>query len=234
MRQQKGKSFSGQPTEYHRNLNWIQSGNGRRGSGWHTMHEDQSCAILIHSVPRGWGKLNLNNFVSTADRIEFPKMVKKQARQSTEKAGITTMDQVSAGGVAFRWQGSEPEMAIVSVKPKMRWQLPKGIVDPGETPEITAVREVIEEAGVETDLIALIETIEYWYQATRSGKPVRYHKFVHFYLLRYRSGDVSDHDHEIEEARWVTLEEPIGMLAFESERGVVEKAREMILAMRGK
>ena len=67
-------------------------------------------------------------------------MVKKQANQSTEKAKTTKMDQVSAGGVAFRWQGSEPQMAIVSVKPSRRWQLPKGIVDPGETPEMTAVR----------------------------------------------------------------------------------------------
>jgi len=67
-------------------------------------------------------------------------MVKKQANRSTEKAEITTMEQVSVGGVAFRWQGSEPEMVIVSVKPSRRWQLPKGIVDPGETPEMTAVR----------------------------------------------------------------------------------------------
>ena len=158
-------------------------------------------------------------------------MAKKQVKQSTEKAEMMTMDQVSAGGVAFRWRDSEPETAIVSVKPKMRWQLPKGIVDPGETPEITAVREVREEAGVETDLIALIETIEYWYRAIKSGKPVRYHKFVHFYLLQYRSGDVSDHDHEVAEARWVNFDEAIEMLAFESERRVLAKAREMILAM---
>ena len=158
-------------------------------------------------------------------------MVKKQAKQSTEKAEMMTMDQVSAGGVAFRWRDSEPEMAIVSVKPKMRWQLPKGIVDPGETPEVTAVREVREEAGIETDLLALIETIEYWYRAVKYGKPVRYHKFVHFYLLEYRSGDVSDHDHEVEEARWVGFDKAIEILAFESERRVVEEAREMIAAM---
>ncbi|MGZ9224757.1 MAG: NUDIX domain-containing protein [Anaerolineales bacterium] len=150
-------------------------------------------------------------------------MVKKQARRSTEKAEIMTMDQVSAGGVAFRWRGSEPEMAIVSVKPKLRWQLPKGIVDPGESPGMTAVREVREEAGIETDLLALIETIEYWYRAVKYGRPVRYHKFVHLHLLQYRSGDVSDHDHEIEEA--------IEILAFEGERGVVKKAREMIATM---
>jgi 8-oxo-dGTP pyrophosphatase MutT (NUDIX family) len=122
-------------------------------------------------------------------------------------------------------------MAIISVKPSLRWQLPKGIVDPGESPETTAVREVREEAGVETELISLIETIEYWYRAVRYGKPVRYHKFVHFYLLRYRSGNVSDHDDEVAEARWVSFDEAMEMLAFESERGVVKKALEMILAM---
>jgi len=54
---------------------------------------------------------------------------------------------------------------------------------------------------------------------------------VHFYLLSYRDGDVSDHDHEVEEARWVGLNDAIKMLAFKSEREVVEKAREMIIAM---
>jgi NUDIX domain-containing protein len=77
----------------------------------------------------------------------------------------------------------------------------------------------------------LIETIEYWYRAVKYGKQVRYHKFVHFYLLQYHSGDVSDHDHEIAEARWVSFDKSIEMLAFESERRVVEEAREMIAAM---
>ena len=160
-------------------------------------------------------------------------MVKKQASQSTSTstAKVETLDQVSAGGVAFRWQDSLPELAIVSMKPKLRWQLPKGIVDPGEAPQITAVREVREEAGIETDLISSIETIEYWYRSTKYGKPVRFHKFVHFYLLEYRRGDVSDHDHEVEEARWVSFEEAINMLAFKSEREVVEQAREMLEAL---
>lgn len=145
-----------------------------------------------------------------------------------EKPQTVTKDQVSAGGVAFRRVKSGLEVAIVSVKPSLRWQLPKGIVDPGETPEITAVREVREEAGVETELIELIETVEYWYQRVQYGKRIRYHKFVHFYLLQYLSGDVKDHDHEIAESRWVSFEEAIKMLAFKSERGVVEKAHEMI------
>lgn len=148
------------------------------------------------------------------------------------KGKVETLDQISAGGVAFRWKDSEPEMVIVSVKPKLRWQLPKGIVDPGESPEMTAVREVKEEGGVETERLALIETIEYWYRSVKNGKPVRFHKFVHFYLLEYKGGDVLNHDHEVEESRWVSFEEAVEMLAFKSECEVVEKAREMIVAKR--
>jgi 8-oxo-dGTP pyrophosphatase MutT (NUDIX family) len=158
-------------------------------------------------------------------------MPKKQDNQSTSQAKVTTMDQISSGGVAFRGTGPEPEIAIVSVKPKLRWQLPKGIVDPGESPQMTAVREVREEAGIETELIRLVETIEYWYRSVKYGKPVRYHKFVHFYLLEYKSGDVADHDHEVEESRWVSIDEALGMLEFKGERDVVEKAREIIKEM---
>jgi len=144
---------------------------------------------------------------------------------------IVTKDQVSAGGVAFRRVGSSLELAIVSVKPSLRWQLPKGIVDPGETFEVTAVREVREEAGIETDALRLIETVQYWYQRVQYGKRIRYHKYVHFYLLQYRAGDVQNHDHEIAESRWVSFDEAIETLEFKSERGVVEKAREMIESM---
>ncbi len=159
-------------------------------------------------------------------------MPKKQDNIPAAKGKVETLDQISAGGVAFRWKDSEPEMVIVSVKPKLRWQLPKGIVDPGESPEVTAVREVKEEGGVETERLALIETIEYWYRSTKNGKPVRFHKFVHFYLLEYKSGDVLNHDEEVEESRWVSFDEAVEMLAFKSECEVVEKAREMIVAKR--
>lgn len=157
-------------------------------------------------------------------------MPKKQDDQIKDKAKVITMDQISAGGVPFRRTGSGVQVAIVSVKPSLRWQLPKGIVDPGETPEVTAVREVREEAGVETELMGLLETIEYWYQRVQYGKRIRYHKFVHFYLLEYRSGNVEDHDHEIGESRWVSFDEAMEMLAFKSERNVMEKARQKIEA----
>lgn len=156
-------------------------------------------------------------------------MPKKQESQTAEKKRVETRDQVSAGGVAFRHIDTRIQIAIVSVKPNLRWQLPKGIVDPGETFEVTAVREVREEAGIETEPMELLETVQYWYQHIQDGRHIRYHKYVHFYLLEYRSGDVAHHDHEVAESRWVSFDEALEMLAFKSERDVVEKARERIL-----
>ena len=145
------------------------------------------------------------------------------------KTKIHTEEQISAGGVAFRWNKTEAQIAIVLIMPGERWQLPKGIVDRRESLEAAAAREVLEEAGIETELLASIDTIEYWYVGERRGKRIRYHKFVHFFLLSYLGGDVSNHDDEVAEARWVTFDEAIAMLAFKSERIVVEKARQMIV-----
>lgn len=143
---------------------------------------------------------------------------------------LPVVKQVSAGGVVYRIAGtSGPEVALVKVGPKGRWQLPKGIVDDGEAPEETAIREVREEAGVDARLVAPIEVIEYWYVGNdRGGDRVRFHKFVHFFLLEYLEGDVADHDFEVEEARWIALEDAADKLAFESERKTMRRAIELI------
>src|SRR5687768_13610470 len=86
------------------------------------------------------------------------------------------------------------------------------------------------EAGVDTKVIAHIETIEYWFAGLERGIRVRFHKHVHFYLLEYVSGDTRDHDAEVNEARWVPMDEAVGQLAFEGERRVVEKAKDMLKA----
>lgn len=117
---------------------------------------------------------------------------------------------------------------IVSVGEQNRWQLPKGLIDKGETSEEAALREVREEASIETRMIDLIDKVEYWYYSKRRGKPIRFHKFVYFYLLEYRSGDTEDHDTEVNEARWVKIDAAPSMLAFKGEKNVVESAKQMI------
>lgn len=141
---------------------------------------------------------------------------------------MATLDQVSAGGVAFRRAAEGYEVAIVSVGSPARWQLPKGIVDPGETPEVAALREVREEAGIEATVVAPLKTVEYWYVGHRGKDRVRFHKFVHFFLMEYQSGQLDDHDHEVNEARWVTLAEAQEMLAFKGERQAVEEAASLL------
>jgi 8-oxo-dGTP pyrophosphatase MutT (NUDIX family) len=98
--------------------------------------------------------------------------------------------------------------------------LPKGHLDGDETPEQAARREVAEETGVQAELVEELGDVSYRYE--RKGRLVE--KVVRFYLFEYRSGDVADHDHEIEEARWVPMREAVGQLSYDGERAIVQRA----------
>lgn len=143
-------------------------------------------------------------------------------------AKLPVREQFSAGGVVFRGEKERIEVVIVSVGGQNRWQLPKGLVEKGEKPEITAVREAREEAGVESEIVQHLETIEYWFAGLDGGERVRFHKRVHFYLLRYVTGDTGDHDWEVNEARWIPIEEATRQLTFDSERRVMERAAQLL------
>lgn len=141
---------------------------------------------------------------------------------------VPTETQVSAGGVTFRASSDRVEVVLISVGDAQRWQLPKGMVDEGESREQAARREVREETGLHAELLEPLDKVEYWFFANRGGRRVRYHKFVYFYLMRYCDGSVSDHDHEVNEARWVEIGRAQEMLTFESDRRMVAMAAERI------
>jgi len=142
---------------------------------------------------------------------------------------LPVREQVSAGGVVFRRDNERIDVVIVAVGGNNRWQLPKGLVDKDEKPEIAAVREAREEGGIDSEVVEHIETVEYWYAGLDGGERVRFHKRVHFYLLRYLSGDTGNHDWEVNEARWVPIDDAKSQLAFENERRVVERAKQLII-----
>ncbi|MEA2340466.1 MAG: hypothetical protein QOG11_543 [Solirubrobacteraceae bacterium] len=102
--------------------------------------------------------------------------------------------------------------------------LPKGHPDAGETPEQAALREVREEAGVETEVAEPLGDVRYFYQ--RGGRRIA--KVVRFFLLEYRAGDPADHDHEVEEARWMDLEQAARELTYSGERRMVALAAERL------
>ena len=127
----------------------------------------------------------------------------------------------SAGGVVVR---GEDVVVIVPVKRDARGErvlgLPKGHPDGDESAETAAAREVQEETGVTVDLVEKLGDVEYEYE--RHGRRVR--KRVAFFLFSYRSGDVADHDHEIEDARWMPMREAARELSYVGEREMVSRA----------
>ena len=109
-------------------------------------------------------------------------------------------------------------------KPEGTWALPKGNLGRGESPELTALREVTEETGLEGVSEGKLGDVKYIY--TRRG--VRVFKVVSFYLVRYRRGRIDEvpeaFRHEVAEARWLPLEEAPRLLAYGGEKQMAKVA----------
>lgn len=155
--------------------------------------------------------------------------------------------EISAGGVVIRMADGKWQVAVIephqeetsatgvtSAKKrsqKMLLALPKGLVDSGEKPEKTAIREVKEETGLTARLIAKLADITYVY--VRSwGDGERVFKIVSFYLFRYESGEIDtiaeDMRIEVKQALWIPLDEAPRRLAYSGEKDVVKRAQEYL------
>jgi 8-oxo-dGTP pyrophosphatase MutT (NUDIX family) len=158
--------------------------------------------------------------------------------------------ETSAGGVVIRkreggwWMAAiepagDPGRAAgdrskqAARRPKSILALPKGLVDPGEKPLETALREVYEETGVTADPVTKLGDSKYVYTRVW-GDGARVFKIVSFYLMRYRSGRVNDIAPEmrieVARARWVRLEDAAKLLPYKGEKQMVQRALEYVKA----
>ena len=140
--------------------------------------------------------------------------------------------EISSGGVVVR--RLRGRWWFAAIRPRGRggrtWALPKGLVDAGESPAETAVREAAEETGLDARLDAKLGDVKYVYTRRSTGE--RVFKVVSFYLLRYRRGRIGDLPPgmaiEVEEARWLPLEDGPRLLSYGGERDMVRKALEIL------
>lgn len=139
---------------------------------------------------------------------------------------LRTQKVTSAGGVVFRQEEDGLEVLVCGRKSDGLWALPKGTPEPGETLEQTALREVREETGVEAEIDAQIGDIKYWFSRPHEG--VRYDKTVRHFLMHPVGGDISLHDHEFDEVRWMAVQQALKLLTYQNEIRMLRQALEMV------
>jgi 8-oxo-dGTP pyrophosphatase MutT (NUDIX family) len=152
---------------------------------------------------------------------------KKTAAKGTSRRRIPTQREVSAGGVVYRRGGDDIEVVLASRRTRrgdLAWGLAKGGIEPGESREDAAVREVREETGLDATIEADLGDTKYIYV----WEDVRIRKRVHFFLMRHVGGDVDDRDDEMEEIRWFPLERALKRAAYRGEREVLARAAELL------
>ncbi|HMK50390.1 MAG TPA: NUDIX hydrolase, partial [Thermodesulfovibrionales bacterium] len=128
---------------------------------------------------------------------------------------VSLRTQVSSGGVIFRRNDGDVDVALISVKNGSIWCLPKGVINEGESPENTALREVSEETGLKGRILGKLGEITYWFHIRDENAKCK--KTVHFYLMEYEGGDVADHDWEVDSASWFPIDEAVAKANYKGE-----------------
>jgi len=126
----------------------------------------------------------------------------------------------SAGGVVHRVLDGRQQIVLVHRRSPPLWALPKGTPDSGETTEETALRETREETGLDVAIEAQLRSIRYYFVRGST----RFHKTVHFFLMRPVGGALDQHDAEFDEVVWLDLPEALALMSHATERSVVEEA----------
>jgi 8-oxo-dGTP pyrophosphatase MutT (NUDIX family) len=143
---------------------------------------------------------------------------------------LPVVEEVSAGGLVVDAIGGVAHAAVIARRNRggrLEWCLPKGHLEPGETPAQAAVREISEETGIQGQVIRHLGSIDYWFV----GEDNRVHKMVHHYLLSAQGGTLTaenDPDAEAEDAAWVPLDQLRERLAYPNERRLVQLARRLL------
>lgn len=155
-----------------------------------------------------------------------------RSRQSPEPAADTRRWPVrraeSFGGAVIRTTESGPEVALIrtrNLKGRRVWTLPKGTAEGGEAPETTALREVLEETGIEAQIIEPLEDITYWFVV--ASEQARYRKTVHYFLMRAVGGDIARHDEEVDEVSFVPVREAARLVTYPTDRKVLKRLEEL-------
>ncbi len=133
-----------------------------------------------------------------------------------------TRDEHSAGGAVISVRDGRPFVTLIATRGRTRWGLPKGAVGEGETSEAAALREVLEETGLEAEIVKPLDTIEYFFRA--GGTLIR--KKVDFYLMLHTGGKLQPQLSEVDDVEWVELPEAIRRASFPSERKLLEIAQQ--------
>ena len=139
---------------------------------------------------------------------------------------VTEAEQHSAGGVVYKREGPRLRICLVSKKKGRIWALPKGRLDPGETPKDTAYREILEETGHKTEVGMLIDEIHYEFFLNENQ--TYYHKTVSFFVLKLVEENAQPRDQEADEVGWFEFSDALRRLSYLNEKKILKKAQKLL------